>query len=158
MENMTQSPLAPTKEMVSLDLPEVGAGARRFAYDVITKLEMAAYAVSTITLLAFVIVTAARHRREQARLDQVFAGLVLCASVVAFSFAIAVTDVLGFPILRYADQYNTLGYAPLSVLSAFGLVILFSWLQSTRVGERRTVSRADSLELDCQTAEPMHGS
>jgi hypothetical protein len=131
MENLTHVALAPTKKMKSLDLPEVGAEARRFAYDVIAKLEMAAYAIATSTLLVFVVVTAARHRREPGRVDQALAGLVLCGALVSFSLAVAVTDVLGFPILKWSvSPYNNLGYAPLSVLGAFGLVILLAWLQS----------------------------
>ena len=93
-------------------------------------LEMAAYAISTATLLAFVLVTLARHRRDPTREDQTFAAIVLCGSLLAFSVTIALVDVLACPILKWVIAYNPLGYSPLSVLSAFGLVILFSWVQS----------------------------
>jgi hypothetical protein len=127
MEDMTHTPIAPTKEMKPLDLPDVGAEARRVAYDAISKLEMAVYMISTATLLAFVLVIIARHRGDLARVDQTVAALVLCGSLLAFSVGIAMADVLGFPILIWSVEYNTQGYSPLSVLSAFGLVLLFSW-------------------------------
>ena len=139
MENLTYEALAPTKEMRSLDLPEVGAGARRLAYEVITKLEMAAYALGSGVLLSFAVATAARHRRDRARVNLAFAGLALCGSLAAFSFAMAVTDVLGFPLLKPTRAaYNNLGYAPLSVVGAFGLVVLFSWLRSASKGAAAT--------------------
>jgi len=60
------------------------------------------------------------------RLAVAFAGLVLCGSMIAFSLSMAVVDVLGFPFLQWG-VYNRLGYIPLSVLAAYGMVILFPW-------------------------------
>ena len=96
MENMTHTPIAPTKEMKYLDLPEVGEEARRFAYNVLSRLEMAVYAISTATLLAFVLATLGRHRPDSTRVDQAFAALALCGSLLAFSVGIALADVLGY--------------------------------------------------------------
>lgn len=128
--NLTHTALAPTRDMKPVDLPEIGSHTRRLLYDVITRLEMVTYPVATGALLAFILATAARHRHEPARVDQAFAGLVLCGSLLAFCLATAMFDVLGFPILKWSFQgYNSPGYAPLSVVSAFGLVVLISWLQ-----------------------------
>jgi hypothetical protein len=116
--------------MKGLELPEVGDGARRFLFDMITGLEMAAYAVATTTLLAIAVATLAHRGRDSALVDQTFAGLALGSSVLAFSLVMAMIDVLGFPLLKWNASYHSLGYAPLSVLNAFGMVSLFCGLQS----------------------------
>ena len=112
IENLTETTTAPTQELKVVDLPDVGAEARVNLFNVITKFEMAAYTVATIALLAFAVATAAGQWRVPARLEQAFAGLVLCGSVVAFSLSMAVVDVLGFPILRWGASYDRLGYTP----------------------------------------------
>jgi hypothetical protein len=128
MENLTEMTTAPTQALKAVDLPDVGAETRVDLYHAITKIEMAAYAVGTVAFLAFAVAVAAGRWRNAACLEQALAGLVLSGSLVAFSLSMAVVDVLGFPILRRGGSYNDLGYAPLSVLCAFGLVILFSSL------------------------------
>jgi hypothetical protein len=71
------------------------------------------------------------------RVEQAVAALVLASSVVAYSFSMAVVDVLGFPILPWGASYNSLGYTGLSVLAAFGMVTLFSWARTTGVAAVR---------------------
>jgi hypothetical protein len=111
-------------------LPDVGGEARRIAYQVIGRFQVAAYGIAAVALLAFMMATVARHRRDPTRMDLALAGLLLCGSLLAFSTAMAVIDLLGFPLLeRTMSPYNNLGYAPLSVASAFGLVVLFFWLR-----------------------------
>jgi uncharacterized membrane protein len=130
MEALTHTRLAPTIESQSRDLPEIGARARRFIYAVISRVEMAVYPVATMVLLAFIVMTAARHRRDAARVDQAFAATVVCGTLLAFALATGAIDVLGFAILRWPlAPYNNLGYGPLAMLSAFGLVVLISWLR-----------------------------
>jgi hypothetical protein len=130
MENLTREPLAPRERLRSLSLPDVGGEARRIAYQVIGRFQVAAYGIATVALLAFMMATVARHRRDPTRMDLALAGLLLCGSLLAFSTAMAVIDLLGFPLLeRTMSPYNNLGYAPLSVASAFGLVVLFFWLR-----------------------------
>ena len=131
METLTLTASAPPIEMKSIALPAIGADARRILYNVITGYEMVVYAVATITVFLFVVATADR-RPDADRVGQAFAGLVLGGSVLAFSMAMAVADVLGFPLLQWTVAYNTLGYGPLSVLSAFGLVLLFARIRTPR--------------------------
>jgi hypothetical protein len=131
MATLTHSPLAPTREMKSVELPPVGLPARRAVYTLISTLEMAAYAITTFVLLAFATATAFRRRRDHLALEQIVAGLALCSAVVAFSLTMGVVEVLGFPHLR-TGRYNVLGYSPLSVTSAFGLVVLSCWVESGR--------------------------
>jgi hypothetical protein len=143
MENLTGEPLAPRERLRSLTLPDVGAGARRIAYQVVGWLQVATYSTATAVLLAFVVATVVRHRRDSTRMDLALAGLLLCGSLLAFSAAMAVTDLLGFPLLeRTMSPYNNLGYAPLSVASAFGLVVLFFWL---RPASARTTGSSHGL-------------
>lgn len=135
MENMTHMALAPTSETNAVSLPEVGADARHLAYSGINGIVMVTYAVTTAALLAFIIITALHHRRDPDRVDQAFVGVVLGGTLLAFSAGMAVIDVMGFSLLRWpVAAYNNMGYAPLSVLSAFGLVVMVGWLQSPQNG------------------------
>jgi hypothetical protein len=131
METLTHTALAPTAAPKPLDLPDIGVQARRILYIVFNRLLMVAYALTTAAALAFILVTATRHRRDAARLDQAFAATVLCGSLLTFSVGMAMTDVLGFPLLKFpVATYNNMGYGPLSVLGAFGLVLIIGWSQS----------------------------
>jgi hypothetical protein len=139
----THTAVAPTAEMKPRELPDIGAPARRVLYDGINSLLMIIYAVTAGALLVFISLTAVR-RRGPARIDQAVTGAVLFGSLLAFSFGMAMTDVYGFPLLKYPFAiYNNMGYGPLSVLSAFGLAVLISWYQSPDVAavEQTAVSR-----------------
>lgn len=131
IENLTEMATAPVKELKAVDLPEVGGGMRVELYKLITVFEMTTYAVASLVLVAFGAATVAGQWRVPGRVEQAVAGLVLASSVVAYSFSMAVVDVLGFPILPWGASYNSLGYTGLSVLAAFGMVILFSWARRT---------------------------
>jgi len=135
MENLTDTVLAPTSDKIPGALPEIGGEARRFLYDLINELQMVTFAVTTAALLVFILTTAVWHRRETLRVEQAVTGLLLLGSLVAFSLGIAVADVLGFIILKWSPApYNYMGNAPLSVQSAFGLVILTGWRRSSPNG------------------------
>jgi hypothetical protein len=127
LENLTQTASAPTSELKPLDLPDIGGTARRAVYNVLTKFQMVAYWIGTLALLVFIARTT-RHRQ----LERSFAGIVLSGSIFAFCLSIGVADVLGFPLLRWAIAYNTVGYAPLSVACAFGLVLLVCGIAEKR--------------------------
>jgi hypothetical protein len=133
ISSFTHMRLAPTKEMQESGFSNVTFGARCTVFSIITKVEAVAYVLGTFTVLFFAVFTAARHRRNHAQMEQSFAGLVLCGSVASFSFSMAMVDVLGVPILQRGSSYNCLGYIPLSVLGAFGLVILMACWRSWTV-------------------------
>jgi hypothetical protein len=132
MSSMTLSPLRPKKESAALVTPEIGRDARITLYRVITKLEMVVYALSTLALLVFPVVVLLRRDWTSPHWEQAFAGLVLCGSLLAFSVSMATVDVLGFPMLQWSFSYNSMGFIPLSVLGAFGLLPLFAWYDRIR--------------------------
>jgi hypothetical protein len=125
MSILTNTSLAPPKENQSTKVSEIAGAARHTIFFLITYLEAVAYAVGTLIVLIFTIVTISRHLHNPSRLQFAFCGLVLCGSLVAFNLSIAVVHVLGFPLI--GSSYNMLGYSPLSVLGAFGLVMLVAW-------------------------------
>ena len=129
LENMTFTRVAPPGNLKHLDLPALRTP-RRLAYGVINRLDMLMYAAGTGAVLILVAGTAVRRRRDLFPVDEALAGLVLIGALFTFSLAIAVFDVLGSPLLLWSPApYNYMGNAPLSVLSAFGIVVLIGWLR-----------------------------
>jgi hypothetical protein len=129
ISNLTNTSLAPTKESQFTKVPVIAVFGRKTIFSLITNLEAVTYTSGTIIVLIFSIVTISRHRRDPARLQYAFSGLLLCGSLATFSLSMAVVDVLGFPLLQFGSGYNCLGYIPLSVLGAFGLALLTAWPQ-----------------------------
>ena len=139
---LTNMSVAPTKESHSAKVSEIGGIARRTIFSLITDLEAGAYAVGTLIVLMFAIATISQHLRDPMRLQYAFSGLVLCGSVAAFSLTMAVVDVFCCPIIY--SGYNMLGFSPLSVLGAFGLVLLMAWL-------RMDFARGTGASVDLET-------
>jgi hypothetical protein len=133
ISDFTHMRLAPTKEMQESEFPNVTFGVRCAVFSLITKLEALVYALGASVVLFFAMITLARHGSNHPQMEQAFAGLVLCGSVASFSFSMALVDVLGVPLLQRGSSYNCLGYIPLSVLGAFGLVILMARWRSWTV-------------------------
>jgi hypothetical protein len=128
LEHLTHTPLAPTSDLTAVDLPEVWPRTHRMVYDVTNRMLVVAYAVTTCALLAFIFTTILFFRREPARVEQAFAGVALVGSLLAFAVGMAMVDVLGFVLFRSPlSPYNNMGFAPLSVLSAYGGIVLIGW-------------------------------
>jgi hypothetical protein len=143
MANLTHTVLAPTSDMKPVDLPEVWPRVRRMVYDITNKMLIVAYAVTTAALLIFIFIRALRLRREPARVEQAGAGIALFGSLLAFAVGMAMVDVLGFPLLRPPlSPYNNMGFAPLSVLSAFGGVVLIGWQPVVMAWHRTGMGRS----------------
>jgi hypothetical protein len=125
VSTLTNMDLAPTKERQSTKASGIATMVRHTIFSFITFLAAGVYALGTITVLMFVIVTISGRRRDASRPQYAFSALVLFGSMAAFSLSMATVDVLGFPLI--GSSYNMLGYSPLSVLGAFGLVLLMAW-------------------------------
>jgi peptidoglycan/LPS O-acetylase OafA/YrhL len=128
MAILTNNQIAPTMEMGPIKMHRPNFRVRSIIFSVVTYFLFIAYIVGTLSVFAFFVCAAIRHRRNNLYLEQGFVGFVLCGSVFVFSFAMAVVHVLGFPMLKYSVPYNCMGYIPLSVLSAFGVSITIMWL------------------------------
>jgi hypothetical protein len=129
LENMTFTRVAPSENLKRLNLPDTGIGARRLAHEIIRWLIILMYLIGTGAVL--ILIAASVVLRRLHLVDQAFAGLVLCGSLLSFSVAMAVTDVLAHRILVWTPpSYNYMGNAPLSVLSAFGMVVAIGSIRS----------------------------
>jgi hypothetical protein len=105
----------------------VGAGARPVLYNVITKFEMLAYVVATIAVVAFAHGSGCRTAANSCSFAAGFCRVGSLRFCRRFQPLNGSGMTCWISDTAWGAAYNSMGYTPLSVLSAFGLVISFSW-------------------------------
>ena len=128
MEKICHTHVAPTQTMAPVKPQWPNFKIRSVLFYVFSKFQAAIYLIGTLTVVVYAFLVVVRHRSNPVYWERGFAGLVLFGSLFAFSLAMSVVNVLGFPILQYAVTYNCFGFIPLSVLGAFGLALLLAWV------------------------------
>lgn len=128
MGKLSRTRVAPTQKMAPVKPHRPNFQVRSVLFSVFSKFQASIYLIGTLTVLVFAFLLVLRHRSNPVYWERGFAGLVLCGSLLAFSLAMSVVNVLGFPMLQYAVPYNCFGFIPLSVLGAFGLALLVAWV------------------------------
>ena len=121
MGELTQSPLAPTT------LPSAAPpldGLRRTVFGVLKRLLGGGYVLGSVIAVVLVVGFALRRPRDPRDSTQAMAALLLLVGMATFCLGMGVVDTLAYPILYGGTSYNSLGYAPLSILAAYGLVVL----------------------------------
>jgi len=116
MADMTHWEMAPTSPPTASAL--IDWKVRRTAYDFILPFLRVIYPAAFMLLAFGTILSLSRFRRAQTSVRPEFAGLVLLLAPFAWSAALGVVHVMGWPILRFPD-YQRMGLVSMSVIATF---------------------------------------
>lgn len=119
---ITHSAVVPVKDAPVPFNPGPLPEARRAAFAVMAWADSAFYAIGTLLAFAWGVQAIVHWRRPYQLAVSAITAMLACG-LVLFCLSMSVVNVLGFPLLKWPEAYNTLGFTPLSILAVYGFVI-----------------------------------
>ena len=114
--------------------------------------ERIAYPLGSLAAIFVILWTIVRGKKRPTLWLSAIASLLLLGSMALFCLLIGALDIVGWPITGWCGPYTNLGFAPLSVLAAFGLVAVEGCLGSERARVPTCEPKSESLEREPQVA------